>query len=267
MPVGIKMTGPWPYFGFVKVVGPNLYPMKKVYLHFPGKIALTFFVVITLTSQSFSQKFENINAQALGGQIIIEYDLKSIHEKDRYEVSVYSSHNSFSTPLALVQGDVGRNVTPGKRKIVWEAKNELRNFNGQLTFEIRGRLVAGVLLIDPLQARRGKQSNITWKGGVVGDPLKIELLDKDGKVLAPLTASSPNNGKFSWAVPSDTKKGDYRIQITQNGEKSFSDVKIKSKIPLALKVLPLVVVGGLIPFLLPKPVEEDLPVPPGGPQG
>src|SRR5688572_22051402 len=75
---------------------------------------------------SLAQKLENINARVQGNQIIIEYDLLSTGEKDRYEIALYASHNSFSSPLGLVQGDVGRNVYPGKKKILWEARNELR---------------------------------------------------------------------------------------------------------------------------------------------
>lgn len=214
-----------------------------------------------------AQKIENINARVQGNQIIVEYDLRSVSEKDRYEISLFSSHNSYAAPLAMVQGDVGRNVYPGKKKIVWEARNELRAFNGTLTFDVRGNMLASMIALNPLaQVRRGKTSTISWKGGIPSESLKIDLLDQDGKLIEPIAATT-NKGSFDWAVPADKKKGNYKIQITQQGEKSVADVKIAPKIPLLVKALPVVVIAAIIPFLgggdpPPPPPPGALPAPP-----
>jgi hypothetical protein len=62
---------------------------------------------------------------------------------------------------------------------------------------------------------RGSSHTITWSSsGTVGSNVKIEVL-KAGVVVQTLSASTPNDGSFSWTVSTGLATGsDYRIRIT-----------------------------------------------------
>src|SRR5882762_1847745 len=85
-----------------------------------------------------AQKVENVRAAASGEQIIITYDLTGVKSDQRFKVNLYSSHNNFASPVQQVTGDVGDNIAAGKdKRIAWNAKSELSNFKGNLSFEVR----------------------------------------------------------------------------------------------------------------------------------
>ena len=62
---------------------------------------------------------------------------------------------------------------------------------------------------------RGSSHAITWtSSGTAGSNVKIELL-KAGVSVQTLSASTPNDGTFSWTIPTGLTTGpDYRIRIT-----------------------------------------------------
>lgn len=214
---------------------------------------------------SFAQKIENIRAEAEADKIIVTYDLVQGQSGDAYSVFLYSSFNNFRSPLTKVSGDVGQGVREGKgKRIVWEARTEIGNFKGQLTFEVEAILVAPLTLkSDVTSTKRGGSIPVSWRGGDQHQNVKIELL-KGGTVVSAL-GTVQNNGAFAWQVSSNQKTGsDYTLRLVCGSETATSATfSIKPKIPMWVKIaVPAVIVGVL---LIPKSettTDDRLPAPP-----
>lgn len=196
---------------------------------------------------ALTQKFENLRAEPNGDKIIITYDITQGYSGDKYTISLYSAHDNFSSALARVTGDVGNGVTDGKgRQIVWDAKSELGNYKGQLSFEVRGEIVAPLsFLTITHSARRGKSLPIMWRGGDKKKDVKIEVLQSGAVISA--VGSTSNKGSSEWQIPSKQKTGgDYQVRLTNGRETITTDpFSIKHKIPLLMKVIPLVGVAAV----------------------
>jgi hypothetical protein len=154
----------------------------------------------------------------------------------------------------------------GKR-IEWSAKDELKEFVGDVTFEVRAELVATFFVDSPAigsKVKKGKTLNITWKGGSPGESMRLDLM-KGGAVIAQI-ASVQNNQRFAWVVPKTMDKGsDYQVRLTgDSGSAMSGNFGIKSKTPFMLKILPVVAVGGIAYLVLggKEKKESDLPKPP-----
>lgn len=222
-----------------------------------------------------AQSISNVRASFQDGKVIVTYDLTGGNEKQTYNISLLSSHNNFATPVLSVLGDVGSNIGLGvAKKITWDAALDLGEYKGTLTF----RVSADPVPLDyeftkpslSTSYRRGKQATILWDGGAKSDNVTIELLN-NGSVVQQLS-NARNSGVQNWAIPKDMAKGSgyqLRLRSSSGQEITSNNFSIKSKIPLALKVAP-VVVAGLVIALLPKddpgpdPI-VDLPVAPSAP--
>ena len=124
------------------------------------------------------QKIENLKAVSEGNKIIITYDISGGVTGDSYEVSLYASHNNYSSPLKLTSGEIGKGVTEGRgKRIEWEAKAELGDYKGELSFEVRAEVIAAFALLNKvISAKRGKTVPVSWRGGNKNREVKIELL-------------------------------------------------------------------------------------------
>jgi hypothetical protein len=155
----------------------------------------------------------------------------------------------------------------GKR-IEWEAKSELKEFDGDITFEIRAQVIAAPLkVIGPsigASHRRGKSMDIQWKGGRPGELVKLELL-KGGSMVANIGEIS-NNSSYAWTIPKSISSGsDYQVKLSTSGTVITSDnFKIKKRTPLIVKVLPVLAVGAGVYVLLSAGGNEQEPGPVGG---
>lgn len=197
---------------------------------------------------TFSQKLENLKAVPEGAKIIITYDISSDFPGDKYDIALYASSNNFSSPLQRVTGDVGNGQTGGKaRRIEWDAKNELGNYKGELSFEVRAEVIAAFALKhEIISAKRGKSVQLDWRGGTKSQDVKIELL-KEG-VVQSVVGTVGNKGTHSWAIASSEKTGaGYQLRFV-NGKETITtqSFSIKHKIPMLLKVLPFVAVGVIV---------------------
>ncbi|XOV93208.1 MAG: Ser-Thr-rich GPI-anchored membrane family protein [Bacteroidota bacterium] len=216
------------------------------------------FLLILLASiivlVSHAQQVQNINASFAGGEVIIHYDLTGGSANQKYNVTVYSSHDAYATPLASVQGDVGSNLAGGVNKeIVWSAAEELGTFNGELSFKIRVEIIPLPFSFNnPLatsKVRNGKIIPISWEGGIKGQNIELQLL-KDGQpVNAPIKTT--NTGQYNWPVPKKISKGEDYAFVISDGEREGTTKKftIKSKPPIWLILSPLVIGGAIIPTL------------------
>lgn len=229
---------------------------------------LLFLGCILLPLITFSQKLENLKAVVQGEKIIVSYDISQGYDGDKFDISLYASHNNFTSPLQRVNGDVGRGLTPGKeKKIEVDAKNEIGNYKGELSFEVRAEVIAAFALTNNISsAKRGKSVSLNWRGGSKNQDVKIELL-KVGTAEV-IAASVANNGAYEWTIPAKQKPGkDYQVRLVNGRETVTTDIfAIKHKVPTLLKVLPLVVVAavvGLVGGSKPGPAKDSkLPLPP-----
>lgn len=220
--------------------------------------------------QLSAQRLENIKAEPVGGgeTVIITYDITGAPADQKFKVSVYSSHNNYSTPLSLVSGDVTE-VTPGTgKRIVWNARSEMVEFTGDITFELRADPIVQALTVKtPSGVKKGKTATINYTGVNAGDNAKLELI-RSG-IVVNLIGTTNEPSKYSWHVPIDVDKGsDYQIRLTAGGRVVTSgNFAIKQKIKPIWIIIPAAVVTGVVVFLLVKPKKSssknnDLPTPP-----
>ena len=216
------------------------------------KIILRFFIFFLVPFTSFSQSLQNIRAQQTGNLIVVNYDLIGVEPGEMYDVKLYSSLDYYAQPLVSVKGDVGQMVEPGtNRKIEWEAKNDIKKYEGLISFEVKAELAFTPLkLVKPLMGgtyKRGKTYPITWKGGYKKENLSMNIYK--GESLIASIPDIPNSGKFNWQVPKDAeKRSDYRLSLVQkNLTVSSNSLKIKRRTSVAAKVfwLFIVPVGGV----------------------
>jgi len=261
---GLKILGILPTWG----LGQSKKRMKPFYK------AFFFLGAFTWTLSAGAQTIENIKAVAQGTKIIVTFDIKDPKPgQNFYNIQLYSSHDNFASPLTFIKGDVGNEVRPGAgKRIEWEA-GEIGNFKGDLTFEIRGEIVAAWLFKNPgsgSKLTKGKAATIQWQGGKPDDNVKIEMV-KDGKTIP--VGEGKNTGSMSWVVPKDlVKGGGYQLKLTAKGNTITSDLfAVKNKMPIWMIAAPIVVVGGLAAVLLggggggdpgPTDTSNDLPTPP-----
>jgi len=247
--------------------------------------------------QAQSQQISNVQAQLQGDNIVISYDLISDNPNAEFDIKIYCSYNNFSSPLRLVRGDVGAGVKPGSGKLItWQAREEMVNYTGNISFEVRGLQTGGqaqpqettnpnqLVLTNPSDGDKfkyGSIMSIRWKGGVQED-VKLELYQNN--VMQRPIGTTPNTGTFNWNVPKDKslKGSGYSLKIFNVNSPGSGVVsgtfRIKGKTSVVVYLIPVAVIGGVAGVLLSKKktVEPpgggttqptDLPAPPSLPSG
>jgi hypothetical protein len=227
--------------------------------------------------QASAQRLENIRAEAINGgeKVLITYDLNGGSQGQKFKVTLYSSHNNYSTPLSLISGDVN-DVTPGTgKKIEWNAKSEMVEYSGDITFELRADPIFAAITINKLTGvRQGNSTSINYSGVAPGETVKVELM-RDGTVINNLgNSNSPSN--YTWNVPAEIQSGsNYQIKLTAGLRTATSDPfdvsGAKKKIKTKWIIIPAAaVVAGVVIFLVTRPKEsksKDLPTPPDPSEG
>ncbi len=191
-----------------------------------------------------------------GEKIVVHYDLEDGNPNNEYKLDLYASRDNYATPLAKVKGDVGLEVKPGMdRKIEWSIRDEFGPYKGKLALEIRGKVYIPFVKIQNFDTdksyKRGNSYNIAWKPGSTNS-INIDLYKGGERVGG--ESNLQNNGSHTFYIPTHAKKGgDYRLKITdtKNAEDVLytSEFKVKPKIPLLVKVLPVLALGGAVAAL------------------
>lgn len=71
---------------------------------------------------------------------------------------------------------------------------------------------------------RGTTKTISWSSNNIGSYVKIDLL-KGGVLNKVITSSTPNDGSYSWLIPTTQTLGtDYKIRVTSTSKSTYSDV-------------------------------------------
>jgi len=222
---------------------------------------LAFSLLIISFEAATAQSIQNINASFQDGKVIIRYDLVGRTPNQKFDISLFSSHDNFSVPLSKVTGDVGKSVIPGAGKqIEWDAAAELENFLGDINFKIRGIPIALPLLLEWPRSgaviRRGKKAVVRWQGGNNDQKIKLELFRGSERIQ---TAETGNTGTYPFDLPASLPKGNYEMKLISDLQIQSVPVEIKSRIPLVVKILPI----GFLAFLIPSPPDDELPPAPG----
>ena len=222
---------------------------------------------------SYAQALKNIKAQAEGDLVIITYDLEAPDNNQKFNVELYSSHDNYRNPLRYLQGDYGDNVLPGKNKrIEWNAKSELNSYQGNVTFEVRATMAMPALRFTNPAAgtkfKRGKAYTIAWEGSGVNENSKVQLYNNGA--VSQTIGQAGNERRVTWVVPDGMALGkNYSIRLVNGTDEiaSSPEFAIGRKIPLGLKIVPVIAVGAVAYLILGNSTieNEPLPEPPGAP--
>lgn len=201
-----------------------------------------------------AQTFSITKVERISDQIVLHYDLMDTVASRRYTINLYSSSDSFTTPLEKVAGDIGLEVKPGgNRRIIWKARDELgAAFAGNVRLEVRGKVYVPFVKLDGFDDykvfKRKKSYKVTWTGGRGNSVLNFDLYRGDKRIT-----SYPNiaNVGYHNLVFADVKPGkNYRLRISDAKNKDdvvySAPFRIRRKVPLLLKVVPMAAVGYLV---------------------
>lgn len=76
----------------------------------------------------------SVNSEQDGNKIVITYTLE---EKSNISVRVSTDGGKTFTAINAITGDVGNNITKGKKRIVWNVLKEVNNFSfSQVCFAV-----------------------------------------------------------------------------------------------------------------------------------
>lgn len=210
-----------------------------------------YFFVLFIATPAFCQKVQINKVELAGEKIVVHYDLEDTTPGHEYLLNLYSSVDNFSAPLTKVTGDIGAEVKPGTgKKLEWAIRQELGGYKGKISLEVRGKVYTPFVKLTNFNVsqsyKRGKSYPLEWKPGAA-NPIQIELFKGDQRISG--ESNQPNSGNYMLNIPPKAEKGDdYRLRITdsRNGDEVIysKPFTVKPKIPLLLKVLPIVVVGG-----------------------
>lgn len=245
------------------------------------KFFTIFFACFFLSYWVSAQRVNNVRAAMDGNNVKILYNLEDPNSAARYDIKLYCSFNNFSEPLKLVSGSTGKNIKPGVNlAITWTAQEELVNFKGDVTFEVRATLIGSYYTItNPSSVskfKKGKLMPINWQGGESGDQIKIELV-KLSQTIAVISESVGNQGSYIWTIPKSMKpSGAYQVKISKTSDVDSQGIskmfRVKGKSAAPYILIPLLIGGGVGAYIMtqgggpgPEPVnppEKGLPLPP-----
>ena len=112
---------------------------------------------------------------------------------------------------------------------------------------LSGQSIGTVEVSERSSYKRGSTLEMAWVGGTPQDKLNVELL-RDSVVQQKIAENIINTQKFSWSIPMNIKPGDnYVVRVIKTDSTEVISVTqpfiIRRKIPLLLKVIPIVAVG------------------------
>lgn len=214
-------------------------------------------VMVSLLNLTQAQTLENINASFDGERLTVNYTLAFAEVNHKFKIDFYSSHDNYSQPLQ-VTGDAGENVLPGRTKLViWDAKNSLPSeFDGDIRIKIKAtKMAAPKLVFEPLALttyKKGRTISMKWTGGYLSDKVTIEL-KKNNVTNLRVAELIDNSGSYDWKMPKSVKGKNYKLILTSTSNTAepvaSNEFKVKPRTPFLVKILPVLVAGGLAVFL------------------
>jgi hypothetical protein len=226
------------------------------------------FLFLLLCYNGFTQKLENISFAMEGEKVKLFYTLIGDYSEQTYEVKVFTSVDGFKTPLEELMGDANRkNITPGKKEVVWDAKKEYKLYEGEITFKVVANLISNFWISAPTKGeaiKRGRHYEITWEGFNPNSLVKITLHYPNGKMEE--LVSSTSGKMYTWKVKSKASK-EVTIKVTDvnnnNAQAKSAAFTVKRKVPVIAQLgMAAAVAGGAILYIIWPEKIEPLPFPP-----
>jgi hypothetical protein len=229
--------------------------------HFEKHYSLTLCLLLIALQSVPAQDLQIKFTEFKDNKVVLHYDLRDSVMGRFYTIRLYSSKDNYLNPLEKVAGDVGLEVRPGiDRKIAWDARKELGVlFDGRVSLEIRGRMFIPFINTESINLykvfKRKRKYNITWSGGTSQNILNFDLYNGDEKILS--YPNLANVGTYILEFPTYVRTGkNYRFRISDTKNKEdvvyTQPFRIKRKIPLLVKVVPMVVAGAALYWVLNK---------------
>jgi hypothetical protein len=199
---------------------------------------------------SFAQDISIQQIEFEGQTITFSYSLSDTTRGRTYAVNLFSSKDNFTNPLQKVSGDIGIDIVPGIKKIVWNAGEEFgATFQGAVSFEIRSKVYVPFIRLQGFEKtqKRGVPFDVTWTGGRPHNILRFDLLQGDERIAT--FSNIANSGHCTLTIPSNVRFGEnyrFRIYDPKNGEDVVysSHFTVTRRIPLLFKVLPGALLAG-----------------------
>ena len=226
--------------------------------------AIKKFILLTLVAggiqQITAQEFTIKQVELGSDGVIIFYDLKDTTRNRLYSVNVFTSRDNFLNPLLKVKGDAGLEVKPGlNRRIIWDTKEFGPTFRGDVEIEIRGKVYIPFVRFNNLykSIKRAKATTLTWTGGTRQNILNFSLYNNDDELVT-VIPNVANAGSYDITIPKSVKPGSayyFIVSDSKNKDQMMktSSFDVKRKVKLIYKILPGLLIGGAIYFLLPEP--------------
>ncbi|ELR68711.1 hypothetical protein C900_05894 [Fulvivirga imtechensis AK7] len=157
---------------------------------------------------------------------------------------------------------MGLEVKPGySKKIIWQPSRDLGDkFNGKVALEVRSKLFIPFVNMEGFEEtevlKRTREYKIAWTGGHPQNVLNFDLYKGDEKILT--YPNIANAGHYTLIVPAYVRPGkDYWFKVSDAKNKEevvyTERFRIKRKIPLIAKIIPMAVMAGAgYYFLQPK---------------
>ena len=216
--------------------------------------------------RTFGQDLSIRRIELENEKVMLYYDLIDTVLDRVYAVNLYSSKDNFINPLKSVTGKWGLEVKPGlNNKIELNASEEFGvDFEDKVAFELRAKVYIPFIRIEGFdnnpKFKRVKPYEIQWQGGRPQSYLDFELYHGIEKISS--FNNIPNGGTYNLFLTGNIKPGaDYHFKISDSKNKEevvlTKNFQIVRKFPLLFRVIPVVLLGGVVYFLV-KP-EPDCP--------
>lgn len=213
-------------------------------------------LLLLLPFFGIAQEIRNVDVRLERDNVIITFDLSPKESvKERFDIEIYSSRDNYQTPVKVSEGNT-KDVRPGNAlQYIINAKEHFTGYQGELDFDVRATLTfSPVTFIEPYQDmtyKKGDFVRVAWRGGFTNDNYAISLYKGDNKVSYINSIVKTND--YLWNMPKGTKAGKYHFQLESNSSKELTaksyEFVIKRKIPIAIKILPIVAAGVGVYFL------------------
>lgn len=224
-------------------------------------LLLTFFVIGSL--HAYAQRIDNVVVIATEEGIELSFDIQQKESlQELYNVQIFSSHDNYKLPLTLKKGSTEDVKTTDRVKYLIDGETLFAGYKGEIDFKIKATMVYAPIIISKpygsAKYKKGSLIEVSWRGGIENDTYDLELYKGTEKVKTLEHDISLHS--YSWIV-SDTKKGNYKLKLSsESNDKNMAfspEIKIKSKVPVIIKLLPLFAIGAGAYFYLNQP--EDTP--------
>ncbi len=197
----------------------------------------------------WSQKMKIQKMELINDVLIVHYEIDDSNPNNEYLVSVYTSKDNYAAPVIKIKGDIGQEVKPGTRKAEWNIREEFGDYEGPLSIELRANVFIPFIRLKSFTKtkgyKRGKGYELDWRPGNT-NPIHIELFKENQRLQGEL--NHPNNGEYTVNFASNLKPGsNYKIKVTDSKHPQdflyTVNFRVKRKIPLLLKALPILAGG------------------------